>query len=270
MPIVPHIACHEPEPDTIISRFMDFPKFRDLFANEELYFRRTDLFKETDPEEALAPDAYIRASEHLVKYDLYDEMKVNERQAFARQISEARYIQCWHIYEGETLDMWARYGNGVAIFSRFNRLNSALNAMLDDVTIGLVQYGNLPDRYNLIDFLFLKRKHFEKERELRIVISCYDPAGGANRHIDHNGFPHREPLDKENPLHEWVHECKRRRVDLKALVTEIRISPWATPAQIEEVNDWMKGKSFSCPVNPSELRGPLTPSFEEYRRYRNL
>ena len=24
---------------------MDFAKFRDLFANEELYFRRTDLFK---------------------------------------------------------------------------------------------------------------------------------------------------------------------------------------------------------------------------------
>jgi hypothetical protein len=270
MPIVPHIACHEPEPDTIICRFMDFPKFRDFFANEELYFRRTDLFKEADPEEALAPDDYIRASERLIKYDLYDELKLNESQAFARQISEARYIQCWHIYEGETLDMWARYGNGVAIFSRFDRLQSALNAMLDDVTVGLVRYGNLPDRYNLIDFLFLKRKHFEKERELRVVISCYDPVGGANRHIDRNGFPHREPLDKENPLQEWIHKCKRRRVDLKALLTEIRVSPWATQMEIEEVNDWMKGKSFSCPVNPSELRGPLTPSFEEYRLYRNL
>ena len=35
---------------------MDLPKFRDLFANEDLYFRRTDLFKEIDPEEALPPD----------------------------------------------------------------------------------------------------------------------------------------------------------------------------------------------------------------------
>jgi hypothetical protein len=23
------------------------------------------------------------------------------------------------------------------------------------------------------------------------------------------------PLNDENPLHEWVHECKRRRIDLK-------------------------------------------------------
>jgi hypothetical protein len=270
MPVIPHISCQEPTPDTVICRFIDFDKFRDLFANEELYFRRDDLFKEIDPEEALAPDDYIRASEGLVKYDLRDELKLNASQAFSREISEARYIQCWHIYEEETLHMWARYGGGVAIFSRFDLLKAALNAMLDDITVGLVRYGNIPDRYNLIDFLFLKRKHFEKERELRVVISSYDPVGSANRHIDHNGFPHREPLDKENPLHKWVHEYKRRRIDLKALVTEIRLSPWVTTSEINEVNDWLKGKSFSCPVKHSELEGPVTPSLEEYRRLGNL
>jgi len=49
MPITPHYACLEPPDDTVICRFMDFKKFRDLFANEELYLRRLDLFKETDP-----------------------------------------------------------------------------------------------------------------------------------------------------------------------------------------------------------------------------
>ena len=47
--------------DTIICRFMDFPKFRDLFANEELYFRRTDLFKEIDPEEATVAGVRAKA-----------------------------------------------------------------------------------------------------------------------------------------------------------------------------------------------------------------
>jgi hypothetical protein len=70
MPIVPHFACTEPESETVICRFMDFPKFRDLFANEGLYFRRTDLFKEIDPEEALAPDDYVRASHRLTRHDL--------------------------------------------------------------------------------------------------------------------------------------------------------------------------------------------------------
>jgi len=272
MPIVPHTACTEPEPDTIVCRFMDLPKFRDLFANEELYFRRTDLFKEIDPEEALPSAEYVRETHGLLPYDLNDELTLNENLAFARQMSESHYIQCWQIFEGETLDMWARYanGNGVAIFSRFDILKSALNAMLDEVMIGLVRYGNRPTRYNFINFLFMQGKHFDKERELRAVLTCYDPVGGANRHIDLNGFPHREPLDNENPLHEWVHKCKRRRIDLKTLVSEIRVSPWATATEVDEVNDWMRGKNFSCPVNRSVLTGSLTPSFADYRRFGNV
>ena len=73
MPIIQHPACIAPAPDTSICRFMDFNKFRDLFANEELYFRRTDLFKETDPSEALPSDEYVRAACGLRKYDLDDE-----------------------------------------------------------------------------------------------------------------------------------------------------------------------------------------------------
>lgn len=223
MPVVPHDACIEPALDAVICRFIDFPKFRDLFANEELYFRRTDLFKEIDPNEALPPDDYVRRALGLRKYDLGDELKLNNDQAFNRQLSEARYIQCWQLFEGETLEMWARYGGGVAIFTRFDLLKSALDSMLDKIMVGLVRYGDDgPTRYNLNHFLFMKRKHFYKERELRVVLTCYDPVGGANRHIGLNGFPNREPLAEENPLHEWVHKAKRRRIDLKTLVTGVR------------------------------------------------
>ena len=77
MPIVPHEACLEPDPHAIICRFVDLKKFRDLFANEELYLRRTDLFKEIDPNEALPPDDYVRQALRLTKYDLHDELKLN-------------------------------------------------------------------------------------------------------------------------------------------------------------------------------------------------
>jgi len=246
---------------------MDLKKFRDLFANEELYFRRTDLFKESDPAEALPPDDYVRKALGLTRYDLHDELKLNNDQAFNRQISEARYIQCWQMFEGETLDMWARYGGGVGVFSRFELLKAALRTMLDEITVGLVRYGNEgPTRYNVIHFLFMKRSHFEKERELRVVLTCYDPVGGTNRHIGLNGFPHREPLDTENPLHEWVHECKRRRIDLKSLVTEVRLSPWATNDELEEIQIWVKNKIQACSVTRSELTSPLTPTLDELRR----
>jgi len=268
MPIVPHEACVEPDPNAIICQFIDLRKFRDLFANEELYFRRTDLFKEIDPSEGLPPDDYVRQALRLKKYDLRDELTLNNDQAFNRQMSEAHYIQCWQMFDGETLDMWARYGGGVAIFSRFELLKSTLSTMLDEFTLGLVRYGDKgPTRYNLVYFLFMKRKHFDKERELRIVLTCYDPVGGANRHIGLNGFPHREPLDAENPLHEWVHECKRRRIDLKALVTEVRLSPWATQDELEEVNIWVKNRTPACRVTRSDLTSPLTPTLEELRSH---
>ena len=45
MPIVPHDKKIEPPDDSEIWRFMKMDFFRDLMANEELYFRRTDLYK---------------------------------------------------------------------------------------------------------------------------------------------------------------------------------------------------------------------------------
>ena len=270
MPISPHYACTEPPADTIICRFIDLQKFRDLFANEELYFRRTDLFKETDPSEALPSDGYVRAALGLQKYDLDDELKLNNYQAFNRQNSEAYFINCWQIYEGETLHMWDTYGNGVAIFSRFDLLKAALSVMLDDILVGVVRYGEKDmTGYNLIRFLFTKQSHFDKELELRIVLQCYDPVGGANRHFNLNNFPNREPLDELNPLHKWVHECKRRRIDLKALVTEVRLSPRATQDELEDVKTWVKSKISSCPLTHSNLTSKMTPTLAELRNIRS-
>lgn len=270
MPIIPHEACSEPTPDTVICRFLNLRKFRDLLASEELYFRRADLLKSDDPNEGLPPDGYVRRARGLEKYHLFDELALNHDQASNRQFSEMRYIQCWQIFEGETLDMWARYGC-VAIFSRFDHLRSALDSMLDEIQVGLVRYDDAdPHRYNVINFLFTKRECFDKERELRAVLTSCDPFGGNNRHFGLNGFPNREPLDNENPLHEWVHKCKRRRVDLKALVTEIRLSPWATKNEVDEVHAWVKAKSFTCPLGLSDLNSPLTPTLEQFRNHRSL
>jgi hypothetical protein len=116
----------------------------------------------------------------------------------------------------------------------------------------------------LIQFLFTKRKCFDKEKELRIVLQCHDPVAGMNRHFSADNFPNREPL-AENPIHPWVHCSKRRRIDLKSVVTEIRSSPWTTDEEIEEVRVW--AKMFSCPVNASEITNPLTLTAEEFRKY---
>jgi hypothetical protein len=268
MPVVPHPACTEPPGDTVICRFMDFDKFRDLFGNEELYLRRTDRFKETDPQEGLPSDQYVRKARGLQQYDLHDELALNNDQAFTRQTSEGHYINCWQIFEGETLAMWNTYGKGVVTFSQFHMLKSALDIQLDPIFLGVVRYGEKEMMgYNTVQFLFTKRRHFEKERELRVVLQCYDPMAGANRHYGPDNFPNREPLDDINPLHAWVHDSKRRRIDLKSLVTEIRLSPWATPGEFNEVGWWVKNKNLSCPITHSECEGSLTPTPEELKKY---
>jgi hypothetical protein len=159
--------------------------------------------------------------------------------------------------------MWERYGD-VAIFTRFDLLRAAVDSFLDQVLVGLVRYSEEDlARYNLIDFLFRKRGHFYKERELRIVVQSYNPMAGMNRNFDDRNIAHREPLDEVNPLPAWVHKEKRRRIDLKSLVTEIRLSPWKTKEVKEEIYWWHKNKNFECPINDSELTSPFNPSPRE-------
>jgi len=147
---------------------------------------------------------------------------------------------------------------------------SRLEQLLDDIFLGIVHYGEKDmTGYNLIRFLYTKRRCFLKERELRVVLQCYDPMAGGNRHYDLNNFAHREPLERIESPHEWVHECKRRRIDLKALVTEVRLSPWASNQQLDEVNLWVKTKNIPCTVTHSDLTSPLVPTLDELRQIGN-
>ena len=166
MPIVPHPACVEPPVDAVICRFMDFPKFRDLFASEEIYLRRVDLFKETDPREALPDDDYVRKVLGLKRLVLADELELQNQQAFTRQHSEGHFINCWQLFEGETAEMWTTYGKGVAVFSTFRAPASQLSrcgwirsmwGSSDTENKGMAGY-------NLINFLFTKQSHFLQEK----------------------------------------------------------------------------------------------------------
>jgi hypothetical protein len=267
MPIVPHDSCIEPADETVICRFIEFWKFRDLFANEELYLRRVDLFKETDPQEGLPSDEYARKVLGLHEYDLHDELMLNSDQAFNRQHSEGYYLMCWQLFEGETMHMWNTYGHGVAVFSQFGLLKAALNSLLDPILAGVVRYKEKGMRgYNLIDFLFRKRQHFHNERELRVLLQSFDPLVGMNRHLDEDNFPHREPLDDKNRIHPWVHQCKRRRIDLRSLITEVRFSPQVTQEQREAVELWVKVKNFTCRTTLSDLTSPHTPTPDELKK----
>lgn len=217
-----------------------------MLANEELYFRRMDKFKNDDPQEGLPSDDLVRQMHGLRRYDIQDELTLNNIQAENRQFSVGHYIQCWNLYEGESLKMWSRYArSGVAVASRYERLRAALDAQIDPFHLGLVHYGvRTRQRDNILENAFHKDYAFENECEVRALLWAPDMFAGNNRHIDHNGFPHREPLDKY-PLPKWVPDFKRRRVNLNDLILEVIASPWLTDGEWEDVTVWAKNKGFS-------------------------
>jgi hypothetical protein len=272
MPVKPDWSQLEPAKDAELWRFMDLRKFRDLMASEELYFRRADLYP--DQNEGLPPEVYALRVLGLDPYDITDRFELNNHLGFTAQAREAFYINCWYLYsEGlETLDMWATYGHdGVAVCTRYELLYDALNGLLDDAHLGRVQYGrdHLTDRFNGLELIFTKQLKYEPDCEIRAIITSYDPLGSGDRHLDLNNYPHTRPLPI-NPRNTWVPDSKRRRIDLRTLITEVVISPWGEPDAVQEIELWLRSKAFPISPRRSELTSPNVPTLAEFLKHRQL
>jgi len=232
---------------------MPMDNFRDFMANEELYFRRCDKFKATDPQEGLPTEEYIRKQLNLRRYDITDEITLNHHQGSNRLFTEMYFLSCWNLYTREhELQMWQQYAkDGVSVQTTFGLFQEAVRHFPDEIHMGKVRYGDEDmTRYNLLQFLFTKGMKFNWESEVRIALCSPDPLGGQARNYRKTNFPHREPQDDLNPIHPWVHECKRRRIFLKDLITGIAISPWATSDVIDEVTqDWANIGGLKIPVD---------------------
>jgi hypothetical protein len=235
-------------------------------ANQELYFRRADLFD--DESEGLPPEQYVRRVLRLDLYDIKDQVALNHHFGQLAQAREMYFITCWYLYSKEDLAIWEQYApDGVAVTSSYGLLKESLGGIPDDTHIGLIQYGtdHLTDRFNAMEFITTKQEKYAAESEVRAILTSSDPLDGGNRHIDVNGFPNRVPLDV-NPRHPWVHDCKRRRISLRDLLQGVVISPWAEPDEVEEIKLWTKER-FSMEAANSGLRRDTTPTLKEYRDY---
>jgi len=246
----------QPSDKAAIWRFLDMKKFRDLMANEELYFCRADLFNQ-DPNEGSPQDEWLRAVLGIRRGFLADEIKLRNAKGDLSQFRESSFISCWHLFEGEDPAMWKDFAPyGVAICSRYGLLKRALKRFIDPIQIGVTVY-HAPQRYNTFHFIFSKGSGFTTEKEVRIVLSSYDPVAGNNRHYGRNGATYERPQD-ENRLHPWVMAGKRRRVDLKALITKVVVSPWASAKIYDEIGVWKNCKSGATfQITRSTLKSTL-------------
>jgi len=269
MPVLPYYSQKEPPSEAVIWRFLDLRKFRDLMANQELYFRRADLFD--DESEGLPPEQYVQRVLRLDPYDIKDRVALNDHIGQLAQARETYFITCWYLYDKEDPAIWEKYApDGVAVTSSYELLKESLAGIPDDTHLGLIQYGmaHLTDRFNAMEFITTKQDKYVAESEVRAILTSSNPFDGGNRHFDLNNFPHRVPL-AENPRHPWVHNCKRRRVSLRDLMQGVVISPWAEPDEIEEIKLWTKER-LSKVTTSSGLRNDKTPTLKEYRDYHHI
>jgi hypothetical protein len=233
---------------------MDLAKFVSLLSSEALYFACPCEFD--DPYEGFYPKSYVQAFSAISQQYLdqllvtrdelasrYPGINVNglnvaahtAMERFKKAFDEVRLkfgMTCWHKNETESEAMWKLYsasGQGIAIESTVNQLRASIFDKTNLVVAGVryVDFENDQIQKGHKNYgLFLKRKSFEHENELRATI-----------------------LLKKEGKGDFV-QC-----DLDALITRVHLSPFS-PVYLKDVVDKICSGSvrkLSKPVLQSSL-----------------
>lgn len=182
-----------------IWRYMDFVKLVDLLDKSALFFPRADRLG--DPFEGSHGRAYVAEMRSAFKEDKDSEQLLRNLGAAYRKIVKFTFLNCWHINEHESAAMWNSHiksSRGIAIQSSIAALKSSFEESSYEIYIGKVEYldyesevmtGGLEEgeRYPF----FHKRKSFEHERELRLMIQDFKSAKSP---IVHASPPHRNGI----------------------------------------------------------------------------
>ncbi len=192
------------DPEAAIWRYMDIAKFLDLFVKRRLHFQRCDLFPDSFEGMPTVPQLKYQYSRFRGLHEeipgvLKDPEKSADRTFL--KLRERNFINCWYFGGPGAMDkpgigwqesaaMWSLYsknGGGVAIQTTIKSLRAALCRKPDDdyIYIGKVIYVDYNTHdfdsrdYDLRGLFFLKRNHFDHEREIRALYSI--PKGNPDK-----------------------------------------------------------------------------------------
>ena len=236
MAVTAHAEFHWPEdPSVTVWRYLDLAKYLSMLESNALFFSRLD--KLNDPFEGSRPRATIEAKDASLAL-LFGGLGAIEPEETAKRVAEIKRLDstlaramtrwcaanCWHLGEHESAAMWDVYmrtGAGVAIRSTFDRLKASFVG--DEVTVymGEVTYIDYSEDViptgNLLTPVLCKRKSFEHESELRVLVfqTVFD--------VDGKPDPEASAWDAGVEVD----------VDLRVLVEAVHVSPTAP--------DWFAG-----------------------------
>ena len=248
-----------PKDDAILWRYMSLEKFANILATKSLFFTRADKFEDTF--EGHVPRQIVsiyRSAISSYEKEHFGELSQSPILKSVRELRKYVMCNCWHRGEHESMAMWDKYrtqNSGIVIKTPLENLKNSLPD-IPDVFIGEIKYL---DEHNHIDVLenvsvmnlvhqpyFYKRKPFEYEREVRVVIDFESFAldiinqGGT----EVTGFP--DNCEMGTTL----------KVNVETLIgenSEVITSPYAEKWVTDTVVSIVKQYGFQFPVNLSKL-----------------
>ena len=159
-------------------------------------------------------------------------------------------VNCWHESEYDSEAMWRTYAGGeygVAIRTNVESLTDSLVKRRPNATIGRVVY--IPYDQQIISLglgapLWFKRRNFDSEREVRVVLTDL---------LEHQTEAAEPNQEREVLFMEPADEGRFYGVDPTELIREIVISPYAQPWLLELTRSVMRRYGLDVPVVQSSL-----------------
>lgn len=266
-----------PNDKDILWRYMSCEEFVGILKTESLSYTRAYKFEDTF--EGVIPqpirDAYKRALRcHTPEAHIPGVLKIID--VWRKHVM----CNCWHQSEEESKVMWDNYGSNsdsVAIRTTMSKMKNSLSDTDFDVFIGKIKYFS-QETYNehyIPDFLrsiengsgldkkwtyfpyFHKRKNFEYEREVRIIIDIDPFIEDCLKRLPGEDIEDTEFLECEFP--DFDEKRKLFKVEVNTLINEVIISPNADSRFAQKVKSEVQKYGFNFPVNPSTfLRNSLS------------
>lgn len=175
-----HGLLLEPPDDTLLWRYMDFPKFFSILENRTLFFPKITLFEDPFEGHPTRPtvEAFRSIPDGLSEEECSKRLKVSKQNISKfRDARNLICVSCWHANPVESAAMWDLYfksGEVMAIRTSFSRFRSAFDETDLQVSGGLVQYVDYEthktDHVNIVLWATLKRLSFEHEKEFRAIV----------------------------------------------------------------------------------------------------
>ena len=217
---------------------MDIPSFLSLLTNNTLVFVRGDLFE--DKYEGTVPKLTADLLDAQTRKEIEEGKTLKEYwnySALLNKNNKNTYLNCWCKESHEMVHMWKIYSkeNGVAIESKYSKLKKSISTKepIYPTEVKYIDFKNeaIDWERNLMKLYTIKRFEYKSESEFRLLIS--HPRVLEDKLLDVDW--EKKSLERAKLYYQTpVLHCK---VDVKELISEIHLSPYAPKWYLKFLKD---------------------------------